>query len=314
MAKRLFHFLYAASLAAASASGADVSGAVSGFVYDSAARAIRPVLGIPGAAVLGEPLDSGSVVAYASIAPEQDVAVAVGTDGSVRLVRLGTRASQPLETLHGAPRSVAFSPRGSSAAFLNDSTLDVFTGFPEKPSLARTLDLAAVGTPSAVAISDDGTAVLVSAGGAVRAAGESADWKTLQEGEWVFAFVPGSRDALLAGRAGAVMLVREATASGERKQVAPGSDDAPAATAVAVTASGLYLVVQDRQVSVLDPSGQVLAKHACDCAPAGVSRMGSTFRLNEVSEAPLWLLDGASPEGRLVFVPPVARAGIPENN
>jgi hypothetical protein len=314
MPKRLICLVCAASLAAAGAAGADVSGALTGFVYDAGAGAIRPVLGIPGAAVLGESLDLGFAVAYAAIAPEQDVAVTVGGDGAVRLVRLASRASQPLETLHGAPRSVVFSPRGSAAAFLNDSTLDVFTGFPDKPSLARTLDLTGVGTLSAVAVSDDGTAVLVSAGGAVRAAGESAEWKTLQEGEWVFAFVPGSRDTVLAGRGGAVALVRDATASGDRKEVAPGSDDAPAATAVAATASGRLIVVQDRQVSVLDLSGQLLARHACDCAPAGVSRMGSAFRLNEVSEAPLWLLDGASPEGRLVFVPPVARVRIPENN
>jgi hypothetical protein len=42
---------------------------------------------------------------------------------------------------------------------------------------------------------------------------------------------------------------------------------------------------------------------ACDCAPSALIPMGSVFRLNELGSEPLWLLDSASSERGLVFVP-----------
>jgi hypothetical protein len=72
-------------------------------------------------------------------------------------------------------------------------------------------------------------------------------------------------------------------------------------------------VGKDQTILLIESSGELRGTFTCDCSPAALTRMGSVFRLGEVSEAPLWLLDGASGAGRLVFVPPAQRSKLPEN-
>jgi DNA-binding beta-propeller fold protein YncE len=292
---------------------ADVAGPVSGFVFDESARVIRPVRGIPGAATLGDPLVLGFEIASAAIAPELDYALAVATDKTVRIIRLDGRAAQPLETLHGAPTRITYSPRGTAVALLNESTIDVYTGLPDKPALARTLELSSVGSPNALALSDDGAAVLAAAQSSVFVAGESAEWRAIEKGRWVFAFAPGTRDAVLAGPGGAVHRVRDVAGSASRESIAPATEGAAAVSAIAFTPAGRLVVGKDQTILLIESSGELRGTFTCDCSPAALTRMGSVFRLGEVSEAPLWLLDGASGAGRLVFVPPAQRSKLPEN-
>ena len=41
----------------------------------------------------------------------------------------------------------------------------------------------------------------------------------------------------------------------------------------------------------------------CECSPGSLVRMGNVFRLNDLSSEPLWILDLAGSEPRIVFVP-----------
>jgi hypothetical protein len=45
---------------------------------------------------------------------------------------------------------------------------------------------------------------------------------------------------------------------------------------------------------------------ACDCPVGGLTPMGAYLRLNELGTDPIWLLDAAGAEPRLVFVPAIA--------
>ena len=58
-----------------------ITGPVSGYIFDSAARGLRPVLGMPGASLLGDPLDFGLPLTSVSVAPRQDAALVTATDG-----------------------------------------------------------------------------------------------------------------------------------------------------------------------------------------------------------------------------------------
>src|SRR5215831_9744405 len=48
---------------------ARLSGPVIGFVFDGSARALRPILGIPGASLVGNPLDVGFALESGFVAP-----------------------------------------------------------------------------------------------------------------------------------------------------------------------------------------------------------------------------------------------------
>jgi hypothetical protein len=61
-----------------------IRGPVSGLVYDGAARAIRPVNGVPGAAYLGSPVVAE--IDFASVSPDGDAALALSA-GRLYLVR-----------------------------------------------------------------------------------------------------------------------------------------------------------------------------------------------------------------------------------
>jgi hypothetical protein len=305
----LTHLSLAVLLSAAAAL-AQISGPISGWVFDESSKAVRPVLGLPGAALLGDVLDLGELE-RAAVAPDQDYLIAIGVDGSVRLARPATRAAAAMETLHGAPRRIAFSPQGSSVLFLNESTLDVYTGLPDKPALARTLALEPLGSPSAMAVSDDGAAVLALVEGKAWVAGEAAEWKALEAAE-AFAFAPGSRDAALAGPNGALRIAADVARAGEVKPVAEGEDGAPRTTAVVYASANRVVAAQGSVVSAYDLATQARSAYNCDCTSAALSRMGSSIRLTEASDAPLWLLDGAGEATRLVFVPPAARKAAVE--
>src|ERR1041385_552780 len=112
-------FLIAGLTALAYAQQGQVAGPVTGYVFDPDAHGVRPVLGIPGASVFGDPLQFGFDVAFATIAPTADSALAVAGDGSIHLVRLGgTPGEVPLNGASVKPERVVYSPSGTSVALI----------------------------------------------------------------------------------------------------------------------------------------------------------------------------------------------------
>jgi len=182
----------------------------------------------------------------------------------------------------------------------------VFIGLPGSPSLARSLTLS--GKPAALAVSDDGAAVLAAYGDSVYAAGISAEWRALPgtASNSAVAFAPGTRDAVIAARdSGVVSLVRGVSESAETTTLAGPGDAISAPTGVAFAADGRVLVANagNRSLAILDPAGSNKTTVLCACSPTGIAAMGPVFRLNELADAPLWLVDVRSGDPRLVFIP-----------
>ena len=62
---------------------AELGGPISGFVYEKNTRSLRPVLGVLGAAYLGEPVLSGAEAA--AVSPNGRIALAVSEHYLIRL-------------------------------------------------------------------------------------------------------------------------------------------------------------------------------------------------------------------------------------
>lgn len=95
----LKHCLYAAALLPLLAQAQQLSGPMSGFVYDPQVSAVRPIMGVPGSAYLGRPVARG--VAAASIAPDARFAV-IFAGGRAQLLRNLTFAGAEAMDLEGA--------------------------------------------------------------------------------------------------------------------------------------------------------------------------------------------------------------------
>jgi hypothetical protein len=287
--------------------GADISGPLTGYVFDSTSRIVRPVLGIPGAATLGDGLNLGFDVTMAAIAPKQDYLLAVDTDGQVWLVRLGAGTADRLDTLHGTPERINFSPNGSAALLIQGGTADVFTGLPGSPALARTVALNGIPTSSDFAVSDDGSAVLAAASDAVSVAGSSAEWRSLSGAgaDARVAFSPGSHDAAAASRAtNTVTLFHNPADGGDSVTLAGPDDGIDNAAGVAFTTDGRVLVASGSgNIAILDANGSSRATVSCGCTPTGLAPMGGLFRLTDRTDAPLWMVDARSGDARVFFVP-----------
>lgn len=108
----LIILLVSASLTAQTSA---IRGPVSGFVHDGSTRAVRPVIGIPGAAYLGPAVASG--VDFASVAPDGRRALVLsgGTLYFVRGLRSGELRWRILEQRTSADRA-AWSPDSRAVA------------------------------------------------------------------------------------------------------------------------------------------------------------------------------------------------------
>src|ERR1035438_859985 len=142
-----------------------------GYVFDPSAHALRRIQGIPGAALVGTPLDFGVVISAAYVAPRLDAAFVVSGDGQAHFFRLTAAAPQEraVDSL-GAPLGVVFSPSGSAAALYWPGNVQMIKGLPDAPVVAATIALRGNPRPrrplpDTLAISDDGAYLLYAAGG-----------------------------------------------------------------------------------------------------------------------------------------------------
>jgi hypothetical protein len=153
-------------LVAAQAPTYAVSGPALGLVADRAAGSIRPILGIPGAAMWGAPLSVDFATVQTAVAPGGDFALVVAKENfRVASVRAADGAVQwlALEGTDGAPDIVAFSPRGRAAALYYQASqrLVVLSGL--RNGTAQVTEAGTAALPAAVsllAVSEDGSSLL----------------------------------------------------------------------------------------------------------------------------------------------------------
>ncbi len=310
----IFSLIFAPLLLSAQQS--QISGPVSGYVFDASAHGLRPVLGMPGAALLGDPLDFGLEAASVWVAPRQDAAFVTGAGGMLHFFRIqaGVPAEVAVNGLAGAPDRVVFSPSGSAAALLTNGGIQILTGLPDSPAISATADASAFRGPVSLALSDDGGALLLAAGNTVELFGGAADLGKLADTAGVaqVAFAPGAHDAAVVDAAGAgVLLYRNLTGAVVSQTIAAADDRIQGASALAFSADGQRLLIANasgQSVILFDLAAGARTEVACNCTPSSLVRMGDVFRLNEIGTGPLWLLDARAGSATLTFVPATASA------
>ena len=277
-----------------------------GFVFDPPAHALRRIQGIPGAALVGAPVDFGFAVSAAYVAPRLDsVFVLAASDGRAHLFRL--TADAPLERAvdsMGAPLRVVFSPSGSAAALYSPGSVQVIKGLPDAPAVSATISLhrnlrARRPLLDTLAISDDGAYLLYGTGGPIELIGVAGNSRQIMAGA-LAAFAPGGHDAAVISSGKLILFQDIAGAATERS-----FDAIETPSALGFSPDGQKLFVASatgRAVTTIQVATGDRSALACDCAPSALIPMGSVFRLNELGSEPLWLLDTASERG-LVFVP-----------
>lgn len=302
-----------------------VSSPVLGFVFDSAAHGLRPIAGIPGASLLGQPLDLGFDVADAAVSPQQDYILALAGDTrAVFLLRFqrGDLSVRLLDGVAPSPDRMALSPSGNTAAlyYAAAGVIQLLTGLPDAPALAQPIDASSLnGQLGPLVVSDDGQALLVATAadaGSLTLLGPDGGATQLPVPGPVtaLAFRPRAHDALVASRNNQVLLIRDLTGNTRYQLVATQDDGVAWPVAVTFLREGSRVFVANADtgdIAAFDLAGGPPDRISCRCAPTGLHRLNgpAVFRLNELSATPLLLLDGGSTALRVLFVPTDASAG-----
>lgn len=309
-------FCLIAAVAAPDSAPALIQRPALGFAYDRSQGAVRPIQGIPGAAVIGEKLALGFAVQAAVISPGQDFALAAvedRRDPRLRLVLLhgGRPVSVPLDGAISSPNRMMLSPSGQ-AAVLGDasSRLQLITGLPGSPSIS---DLPPqFGFP--LAVSDHGMTLFAGADSApvwLPAQGGALP-SSLPGSITVAAFQPSGTAAVAITRAGDVFLVRDPAGSAEVREIRAGDERTAGPVAAGISADGAHAfsINSSGTASTIDLQAGTLAAVSCQCSPTGLQPLNSEplFRINEISSRPLLLFDGSGSEPRIWFVPAAGEA------
>lgn len=296
--------------------GTTIQGPELGFVFDSAKGELRPILGIPGAAVMGKPLVLGVEVRRIAISPLEDYVLAIGGEHNQAMVfAMGHSTLTPV-TVQGADRGadqIVISSGGKAAAlyYKGGSRIEVVTDLPATPKVNSALYLSAGQTLTALAIADDGHTVLAGAGDKVFQVTASGEVPLLAELGHVAAIsMPAAGTALVAdSEHNQIHRVRGIGAGIETDIIARSKDGISNPVAVAVSQDGSRAFVANAKsgkVSIIDLKAETAARTmACACTLSGLDRLAGkdTFRLTEFSSQPMWMLDAGGTEPRVLFVP-----------
>ena len=282
-----------------------------GFAPDSRSTRIRPIRGIPGAALLGDPLDAASAVTSAAISPQQDLALAVSAaDGQVYLVPLSGEPSRAIPDAMATPSHIVFSPSGRAAVIWGDR-IQLLTGLAGTPRVSD-VPLASFASPATLALSDDAQALL-----AFSAKDDAPVWLAGPDGNATQLPMPGSvmaaafrrdsHDAVAVTRSGDIYLIRNAGPNAEILQVYVGDGKTSDPVAIRMSLDGARAFTANTRgtVAVIDLVTGSAEGVSCQCSPIGLEPLNapSLFRLTEISDRPVMLFDASTPTPRIWFIP-----------
>jgi hypothetical protein len=211
----------------------------------------------------------------------------------------------PLPGAGGAPDFLVLSPRGSAAAlwFSSIHQAQLVTGLPNAP-LIRQLDASFLGSPGALALSDDGAWFAGTWAAGVYAFGPNGEVNRLPvENAAALAFFQGTHD-LAAASATGLQMVTGIDGFVVVSSLLAVSDSSLQPVAVAATSDNrtLLLAESSGSVTAIDISSGAATASACGCQPEGLFGMGpSAFRLTGLQNGAFKLFDAA--HGEVLFAP-----------
>jgi hypothetical protein len=302
---------------AAQAPSAAMRGSITGFIFDPAVHGLRPILGMPGASTLGDPMGTGVALDQAAVSFNGDYALAVSDTRALVLIRQlsGASSIKPLGADAQPVDSIQLSPLGRAALlFRRDAaTLQVVTGLPDAPVFGPLLELSPLGgAATAMAVNDSGV-VAVAIG-----KDPSRIWIFNEAGQFhlvsrighvsAITFVRGS-DAIVADDIDHKVYMLPSVNALSFTLVLAGESagiKGPVALIASKDQTRVYVLNSgSSDIVAINLSDESTTRYTCPCTPTALARLGGTavFRLTEPSDGPMWLFDGDLPEPRIVFVP-----------
>ncbi|MCP5118363.1 MAG: hypothetical protein GY953_46720 [bacterium] len=312
---------------------AQVRGPVTGTVYDDYEKALRPMVGMLGAAYLGAPLTGALDGGLAS--PDGRLAVAA-EGGSFYLLRgldTGQLRSAALPRGSGVPERMSWSGDSSTVAVQTGGRILLYSGVSEPPrgrtaarrprssqdralSVAQ-LDLSDLGTITALAVDDSGSVLVGAAGGLFRLAADG-DRTLLAAAESVSGIALAEDRLYVTDRSrNEVLEINNWRDSADVALFANQSQGVDDPVGVALSRDGRSLWVAgggSRSVTQFDlVSRRMLRSLALGFEPTRLSPLGdgTVMLLNErdsESQALQALEDG--PDARVYFVPAASAAQL----
>jgi hypothetical protein len=334
---RILRFLLVTAVLAGSivspsnAEHSGLRGPVMGYVLDAAGQAIRPVNGIPGSSLLGEPLALPFPVAAAAFsAGNADALIVSGSDDRTvyTLSDLGSEAG--IASIHAVEGAIS----GADRVFLNaDSSagallasgarqLQLLRGLPASPIAEPPIDLSSIpGTITAVVIDRTASNILIAAAdeyGGLYVAGSNAGERLPPRlianfaSPSAVAMLREDQDLVVADSAlNEITFISDFAGTPGTFRLADERDgiSGPA---------GLWISADNRKLYIANKASRTLAiwsfelqameaTFALDAAPTRLSpfRGYSTFVLNDAGDDPLLLLEAAAAPA--VYFVPAAR-------
>jgi hypothetical protein len=286
----------------------------SGFVFDRSPQVFRPVLGVPGASILGEPLDINNDLHTVEACSRQQFALAAaGRGGVVTLIHLDTLKSTSLPpALVDFPDSIQLSAGCSTAVVYSAAAnrLQIVTGLPANPTLAADVTPPIPGRISALTVSEDGQFVLAAFPGAavylIPATGRALSLLSIKE-DAVVAFRDNG-DAIVADQfSNTVTLIANPAGSASRTVLAGPEAGIDIPSAVWFDSRTQNVGVADSgtgRIQLLPVAGGSSDVLACGCRLSGVAPLTDrTYELQAAAAGqPLQILDLGSSPPRVVFI------------
>ena len=270
-----------------------------GWIFDSEAKAARPITGLAMSAILGAKTDAALSLAVGS--PEGSFALSVAAEGGKVLVVRGDGATE-LAGAKVGPSRIAMSVRGNAAALYFDdgNTVQVFDGLPGAPRLARELTL----DEAPVALAVDGATATVMASsdaGLFAYRAEQGKQLVIAGAGIVDAEFFSSGGDLVAVSEGKVTLVR----GGQWTELSADEGVVePLRAAVSMDGKSLVVLLRQGGVVIRDLASGNRRVLTCNCKAGELRRLRGNlvFRLNGMEDGTVWLVNGDDDEPKLTFV------------
>jgi DNA-binding beta-propeller fold protein YncE len=316
--------LLTATMSAAPESG--VRGPSVGFVLDPSSHSIRPIQGMPGASLLGQPLDLPFAIDQAVFSSQGDLAVVFG-GARVSLVR-GLRSGSPevvaLPVSIANADSATWSGSGSAALIYSrgQSQLQVISGLRAAAIAGPVIDCSTL-PGSIVSAALDGSASNLLVGIKVDGAGSVLSLRPDASGGFTpfvvlgahmpstILFVNQDRDALVAdSEANRIVRIQDVNGSATVTVVADADHGIASPVGVQLSADGKSVLVANAgsntvTVHSLDGSTPVV-QVPLPVVPSRLDRLNRepVLLLNDMTSGPLYVLDEAG--GRQIYFVPIS--------
>jgi hypothetical protein len=280
-----------------------------GVVVDRHSQTLRPIFGLPGAAVFGPEIPASFRITDAVIGQGGQFALVTASSGDAELLSLNSpESAQPLPQT-GQVSSLGASPSGTSAVLVNaDREIFVAGGLARGKANLFPFGVSARTGPTTV--SDDGelVATVLAASGQLLIAGRDGRRIPLQTPNPVtnIAFAPFSYDLLVATTGNEIWLATGLAGTPTLSPIAGPEDGIATPAGLAFSADGTEAIVANTGnnsvvlVNVRNRSTRTLSSPATPTGLLALTRP-NLFALTDSLDTALYLLDLNT--GNILFVP-----------